>query len=370
MTGSCQDCDEAVTGRTPPEFILAASSARFLAEAAVNAGCRVATVDVFADDDTRALTGGDSRCVAWGACGPDVAETEAVLSDYPGAALVVGPGFDGAADMLERVTRDRDFYGNSPEVFRACADPAALAAALDALDIERPGLPEAEGLCVTKTPGASGGGHVRIESSVASVPGVAGAQSYLPGTAVSCLFLADGRTAYAVGFNTLWVSTHADGFHYGGAVNRAPLDEEQQRHLSSAVEGLTAHFGLRGLNSLDCVLAGGRLYCIELNPRPSATMQLYESGGLFKAHLETCRGAAARPETSDKVRAHAVVYALCARELSAAECAHPGVCDATAGRSVAAGEPLCSVLADGDSVSEALFALQSMIRWINRTETI
>lgn len=353
----------------PNSVLILASSARFLAEAAANAGFGVATVDAFVDDDTRAVAV-ECRLVALGVGGLDAAGVEAELArpcKLPGEfAVVAGPGLDGHAGLFGCVRGGR-FYGNAPEVFACCADPVLFAAVLDELGVARPAS-RGDGAFVTKTPGASGGAHVRIHANAgADVRPDACASAYLPGPAVSCLFLADGRAIEVVGFNTLWPSAHAEGFCYGGAVNRAPLSDAQRAHLRDAAERLTAHFKLRGVNSLDGVLCNGRVYCVELNPRPSATMQLYEAdapGALFRAHLNACCGELSPPAPNDTVRAHATLYALRERTLSAGDCSRPDIRDASAGRRVAVGEPLCSAAAEGATVAATLDALQSTVRRI------
>jgi predicted ATP-grasp superfamily ATP-dependent carboligase len=64
---------------------------------------------------------------------------------------------------------------------------------------------------------------------------------------------------------------------------------------------------------MDFILQGDRWLVLELNPRPTATLELYDpdySLGLFRWHLRACRGEL--PETAAApraTRAHAVVYA-------------------------------------------------------------
>jgi predicted ATP-grasp superfamily ATP-dependent carboligase len=59
-----------------------------------------------------------------------------------------------------------------------------------------------------------------------------------------------------------------------------------------------------GLNGVDFLLEGGRWTLLEVNPRPPATMELYEPDyprGLLHAHLSACAGTL--PDRARKPRA-------------------------------------------------------------------
>jgi predicted ATP-grasp superfamily ATP-dependent carboligase len=79
---------------------------------------------------------------------------------------------------------------------------------------------------------------------------------------------------------------------------------------------VVAETGLIGLNGLDFIHREGRWFVLELNPRPTATFELYDPDypdGLFDWHLRACRGELPeRAATCRAVRAHAVVYATSA----------------------------------------------------------
>jgi predicted ATP-grasp superfamily ATP-dependent carboligase len=87
------------------------------------------------------------------------------------------------------------------------------------------------------------------------------------------------------------------------------------RRLNDALQALVADTGLVGCNSLDFLLEDDRPAVLEVNPRPSATMDLYDRDwrdGLFDAHVRACRGSLPkvfRPMRGKPVRAHAIVYA-------------------------------------------------------------
>jgi predicted ATP-grasp superfamily ATP-dependent carboligase len=147
-------------------------------------------------------------------------------------------------------------------------------------------------------------------------------------------------------------------FAYAGAVTVDDVPEAVQATTSRAVARLTQSLGLRGLNGLDFILEGGTPYILELNPRPTATLDLYDEavpGGLFVQHLHACAGRlemGAIPQS--EARAHAIVFATAPWRVPAAFDWPGWVTDIPAGGSViAAGAPICSVHAHAASTRAA-----------------
>jgi predicted ATP-grasp superfamily ATP-dependent carboligase len=197
--------------------------------------------------------------------------------------------------------------------------PAQFFPLLDALGIPHPAVsaaapPTLEGW-LSRRAGGAGGGHVR--------PAVLGwprrerryFQRFQPGRPMSALFLADGRRARMVGFNEQWPAALSSRvpFAYGGAITTADLPPAAEATIVRAVDRLTAELGLRGLNGLDFMLEGECPHVIELNPRPTATLDLYDDAvrsGLLARHLDACRGELGEPIRSAGLhRAQAIVYA-------------------------------------------------------------
>jgi predicted ATP-grasp superfamily ATP-dependent carboligase len=114
---------------------------------------------------------------------------------------------------------------------------------------------------------------------------------------------------------------------------------------------------LVGLNSLDFLVAGTDIWLLEVNPRPGATLDVFDpgDGSLFAAHVAACDGrlTEVRPATDDAAAA-AIVYA--GRDI-------PSVPDLdwpdwtadrqAAGTTVKADEPLCTVLASAATAVSA-----------------
>jgi len=177
------------------------------------------------------------------------------------------------------------------------------------------------------------------------------------------LFLADGQRAVVVGISEQLTLRHGPcRFAYAGAIGPVPVPPSVAAQLRASAIALVGATGLIGCNSLDFMLDRGRPEVLEINPRPSATVDLYDAdwpGGLFGAHLQACRGSigeARRPRGGARatVHAHAIVHA------GAALCAvppmdFPGWCSdlPQTGTALGAGAPVCTVHAQGEDVEQA-----------------
>ncbi|CAI8873080.1 ATP-grasp domain-containing protein [Methylocaldum szegediense] len=344
----------------PHRLLLVGSSARMLAQSGARAGIRPVSIDLFADRETRACS---AYCEAVNAA--DIGfERESLLraaarlapAGY-GYALVYGSGLDADSAALEELARGRTLYGNPPEILRLLKTPDAFFETLRRLGIPYPEssrkLPPDPENWLLKSARSEGGKGVRPCSRV-EPDSSAYYQRRLPGKALSALFLANGEDARIIGFNTLRTAGHLVGqpFLFAGAVNRADLTPEQRRQVQTYVARLARAVSLRGLNSLDFMLDGETCRVLEVNPRPSATMALYDDDfphGLLAAHIRACRGE--MPDemaASGTVRAFKVFFAPFDLEVSE-ETRWPEWCTDTpvTGTRIGVGQPVCTVCAEG-----------------------
>ena len=356
-----------------PDLLIVAASARALAQSAVKSGLRVAVIDAFGDRDTRECSVSVSR-VPLTAQGlqPDCLQ-RAFLRNLArfGATLkgwVVGPGLENCRGLFAGFARQLALLGNEADIFRRCSgeavSPPAAACAL-------PRVPRCDSLpALSKSQAASGGAHIRRGAGVDDGGGGERRyrQTYLPGAGVSHLFVADGKTAVTLGFSTQWHSRHCRDrpFAYGGAVNRCALPGALRAWADARAQALTGALGLRGINNVDYLYCAGRLYFLELNPRPGATMALYDADyprGLLHTHLQACRGLLAPPHPASAVRACAVIYSA-ADIVLAPDFNWPGEARdvPSSGGVFRAGEALCSLVAEGRETAPTLSRLQVSIR--------
>ena len=352
----------------------------------MNAGYRVVAIDAFSDAQTTTLA--EKTLVVkydeFGFNAQDLLQTLDALNnqnlDNDGlqlsqfAGFVYGSGFEAQPDLLRKVAALIPVIGNSPATLAAAKHLNVFFTAMQRLNIKHPEtleqIPADVDLSgyVRKFSGGSGGMHIQ---SAMAVSGQALDCHYfqrkLAGVPVSLLFIANGAGVEVVGFNEQWVSVSAQlPYRYGGAVSNAALSVTVQQQLLEAARRLTREFDLLGLNSLDAIVhsteAGTdiatkieQVYVLEINPRLSATFDLYENSGvLFERHVQACvdRRLANVHELQNDVagsKAHAVVYADVDIMLEP-KVVWPGWVTDTPGLlssplKIVAGAPVCSVLA-------------------------
>ncbi|WP_247893324.1 ATP-grasp domain-containing protein [Azospirillum endophyticum] len=353
-----------MTPKTVPEMVVVALSARALAASACRGGRRVVAFDLFADADTAAMA---HSCLALPSPRlsiPGAALRRALaVPELHRLPLVYGAGFEDHPDLLAALALDRPVIGNGAETVKRLKTPMVFAALLARLGIPHPEIaaspPADPGGWLIKRAGASGGAHIRPAAS--RLPAGHYAQRRMAGRPVSLLFLADGRRAMPVGFSRQWVAPAAgQPYRYGGAVGPLPpsLCGATGAAMIVAASRITAAVGLVGLNSAD-FLAGPAGWCLlEINPRPGATLDLFDRPpmpSLLDLHLAACAGelAAELPPLAG-CRAAMVVYASAPVPLPD-RLRWP---DWTADRPrtpalIPAGAPLCTVIADGPDMLEA-----------------
>lgn len=353
-------------------------SARPFVEAAVEAGYAVTVIDAFADSQTIALAE-KSVVVGYGRCGFDAAvllsEVQKLnLSEFQGC--LYGSGFEAQPELLQKIAELVPILGNRAETVGAVKSGAHFFTELRKLAVSYPDVsmlkPLDSGRFLIKDAGGCGGMHINVvPAEEIELSGAEYYQRFIEGLSVSLLFIADGHDITVVGFNEQWLSpSGAAPFRYGGAVSHVPLSSVVQAQLVAAAEKLTLSFGLLGANSLDAIVHNDVVYVLELNPRLSATIDLYSDAdfNLIEHHILVCQalgvGGGRRLENNYRTetsKAHAIVYADCDMEI-AASFAWPETWEAWITDTpnmngkvirIVSGMPVCTVFAYDVSAQEA-----------------
>ncbi|MBZ4201337.1 MAG: ATP-grasp domain-containing protein [Methylotenera sp.] len=303
----------------------------------MQAAYRVTAIDGFADSQTLAM----ASATELAPFDQDGFQEEAMLaivakldaSQYLG--FIYGSGFEARPALLAKIAERIPMLGNLPGTVALIKAPAHFFSVCARLDIAHPKtwayanaiLPSQaivnQALAkptLLKSVGGSGGGHIkRYQHNETLISEKTYVQQALHGLPVSILFLANGQDVALVGFNELLLApSKAMPYRYGGAVSQLSLPMAVQHQLLVAAQKLTAEFALLGLNSLDAVLQDdGVAYVLEVNPRLSASVALYDTAGgelnLLAMHLATCQHGQLKPlvpsvSVMPASRAQAVVY--------------------------------------------------------------
>lgn len=364
-------------GAASATLVVAALSARMLAEAAVRDGFEVVALDLFGDVDTCEAA---SRWFSIGEAARLEIDAERLLARLSALAQrgdvigwVAGSGFEAQPECLARRAECLPLIGNDAATVAAVRDPARFFPVLDQAGIAHP--PVRHGTApdhgwLQKDAGGSGGWQVRRAAAGDTAPSPRHYfQQELPGQPMSATFVANRREARVIGFNEQMVRPLAGRpYVFSGVLGPVPVPPQARQAVEQAAQVLTRSFGLQGLASLDFLLHGDRVWALELNPRPPASMALYADGGLMAAHVAACcQGLLpSRVETqaAPRVRGHEIVYAgrplrldeHAASRLAGWPDAHDLPC---AGGSFEPGDPLCSLSATGADAHEVRARLQA-----------
>jgi uncharacterized protein len=350
----------------PPAVLIAAASGRALAQSARHGGYLPLVADFFADQDTAALAH-DHVLIAGGlARGMNedgvLTAFEALARSRRPIGAVCGTGFEDRPELLARIGERWRLLGNDPQIVGRVKDPRAFAALCRACAIPHPETVPSPPLdaanWLAKRKGGAGGSHIASAIGQNTANDEFYFQRMTPGVPVSALFLADGRRAMTLGFSTQWASpTTRRPFRYGGAVRPAALASALASTLADAVNRLVQAIPLVGLNSADFLVHGDEFRLLEINPRPGATLDVFEpaQGSLFALHVAACEGKLdSAPPRFDGARAAAIVYAE--RDIAAVPAVRWPNWAADrphSGTAIKAGEPLCSVKAAATTAAAA-----------------
>lgn len=314
-------------------LLVIGASGRFLAESASRAGWQVAAIDLFTDQDLRACC----HQVLQLEPGQSPAAVVAAARSLPPGPFVFTGGLENKPSLLASLAAERPLAGNGPAQLAAVRNPAAVAAVAaaagwnfpDTRDCSR-GLPT-NGSFLRK-PYASAGGHSIVRWQ-AGLPG--GDDFYwqrlVPGRASSVSLLLGPHQPQLLGLCRQFIGLswcHGPRFGFCGGVElpkpgpRTLLWNDLQRLAATLAER-----GLRGLVGADLILprtaARQPPTLLEINPRPTATMELIErriGTSLVAAHLEACGHAGppqpAAPAARDRCWAKAVLFAAAAVTLT------------------------------------------------------
>jgi predicted ATP-grasp superfamily ATP-dependent carboligase len=352
-------------GLDPPAVLIAALSGRALAACARRSGYRPLVADLFGDIDTRELAeaservpGSLTRGFTQGAL---LASLDRLAAGRRVIGVVTGSGFEARAGLLRSIAIRHVLLGNPPDIVAAIKDPFRFAETCADAGVPHPeirGDRPPGGVWLRKRTGGSGGTHVAASTRRAGVRHGQYYQHRVAGEPVSAAFLAAGGACRVLGLSRQWTNpAPLQPFRYGGASRPAPVTPARAAEIGDAVARVVAQTGLRGLNSADFLVREDGFDLLEVNPRPSATLDIFADrvGDLFRLHVDACLGVLpdAAPAWPGGAAA-ATVYAHADICLPADFLWPAWTADRQPpGEPVRAGAPFCTVLAEADDVDAA-----------------
>ncbi len=352
--------------------LIAAVSGRSLAAAARRAGFRPLVADLFNDADTLALAERAvklSGSLQEGINEQYLVETlQDLADDDKPIAVIYGSGFERNPEMIEALSQKFTVAGNNTETVRLIKDPAYLAQLCSEFGIRHPEIqfdpPNNPKGWLSKLAGGAGGSHVKPLNG-----GTTGLKHYfqrfISGRNLSALFLADREKAHIIGFSQQWSApSKISPYRYGGAVRLRRFNKKKAKDIEDWLTALTRRTNLVGLCSADFIVGDTDLYLIEINPRPGATLDIFdtEEAPLLRQHLQALAGYGISIPSYKGSTASAIAYT--AKAISAfPEIIWPTMTadHQRAGTALQAGDPVCTVFATAPSASAAMKAVKSRV---------
>lgn len=376
-------------------LIIVGASTRAAAQSAIRAGFKPWLADMFADADLAA-------------CGPVrrmenyPGELIDIFCDAPAAPWVYTGGLENYPAVVEQLSAIWPLWGNLAEALRGVRDPVQLAGALRRAGFDVPEVRTTlDSKCekddwLRKFKRSAGGRNVvRVQLDAPSSQKPTGGsyfQQRVDGQPISAVYVANEATANLLGITTqliggdgsenFWCTadwTGAKGYWYAGSVG--PITEPAWLVGRAAALGafVANRFKLRGLFGIDAILAGDKLWPLEVNPRYTASIEVLERATGVRAielHAQACAqssnsgdeqagsrderkmqfGKAVLYATQDVAVSHE--FASFAAKLNESS-AWPTIADIPhAGSVIPTGAPICTVFSHGSNSSEVIGGLR------------
>ena len=194
------------------------------------------------------------------------------------------------------------YFGNDAETLKRAKDPLALARVCAANGVRHPQIafapPDEPERWLIKRRGGAGGAHVA--AATGHEPRFAGllfSTSRQPAGA-------SPRCSSRTGKKPKSLASACNGprqrrrRRFDMAAPRDPSTSAPPKpsEIARSVAIITSELGLVGLNSVDFLVSDEAVWLIEINPRPGATLDVFESNEdpLFARHVAACEGRLTR----------------------------------------------------------------------------
>lgn len=251
-------------------------------------------------------------------------------------------------------------------VWTVCGDHTALSkilepqqffAGLDALAIPHPETrftrPERHHAWLSKIRNSCGGMGVRRNAELSADSEHCYWQQEISGVPISALCLAQVSGVTCIGINRQFVNHRLSPdypYIFAGLYINYQIGHAAASIIDEYLNAVANYFNYTGVFSLDMIYAHEGIYVLEMNPRISASFELYEEVNpelnLVDAHIRVCdrERSFQVPSLVARSRAYRIVYASADLRIPESISWPEWVKDRPASKShVAKGDPLCSV---------------------------
>lgn len=262
---------------TRGHLVLIGGSVRAATESAAQDGWEISAIDLFGDLDTRRSARSWHPLTSSG-------DLDRLLGQLPPGPLVVTGGMEQWYERLDSIRATRPVLAPASRAIERLRDPAYLGPLARASGFQFPPCSE------PRSAGVPAGWLVKSRRSTAGLSvstvlsGPPGADEYfqqrVPGRPFGAAFLATNSGAELLGVaRSLTRSIGQHPFFYSGSIGPVPVGPANRHKLLRLGEAIRQQLNLRGLFGADLIAdrADGTLWLLEINPRMTASMELFEA---------------------------------------------------------------------------------------------
>ena len=349
-------------------------SARAYVQMARDAGFQVIAIDAFADADTQAMA--KQTLVAEYDADGFVAEHVIRLLESIDTSqiygLMYGSGVESRPHLLQAIAQRFRLLGNAADIVQRCKS-LQFFDLLNQLNIPFPPInlqaTSTQSVLLKRVDG-SGGTHIRrVAASQIPQSNHSYIQQEIIGDTLGILFVADAQRAVLIGMHQQWnVALANQAMCASRMMSQVKVSAAVSAQVQQMVQKLTQALGLRGINSLDVIVQDEQVYCLELNPRLSASIDLYRTeyplmqwhlAGLIDGYLDKLPQQIKQAKTA---RARQIIYADIDMHILAGEWPEWVTDIPCEGTVIHTNQPLCTVHAHGEDTLQAQTLLEQRIQ--------
>ncbi|HAY81564.1 MAG TPA: hypothetical protein DCY79_17310 [Planctomycetaceae bacterium] len=239
------------------------------------------------------------------------------VTNYPGgflpvvrsvapAAVVYTGGLENYPELIAEISQSTLIWGNSAAVLRAVRSPENLVQAWTEDQVQHPAIlrsppTDPNRRWLQKSVTSTAGTGVRDWQPGSPVPEDCYLQQFIPGRSCAALYVAAQGRCQLLGVTEQLVDrswTGAPRFGYAGSIGPLSLEPSIATQCVRIGDCLAARFPLRGLFGVDVIVQEDHVYPVEVNPRYTASVEVWERAtgvAALEWHQRACQ------ETTDGV---------------------------------------------------------------------
>jgi methenyltetrahydromethanopterin cyclohydrolase len=340
-------------------ILIIANSARMLTQLAANIGFIPLVIDCYSDFDTQKqaldFVKVDSLALVHVKKALTILKTQHTITH-----VIYGSGLERYMNTLAFLYERLCVIGNTLDVFSSIQNKNNFFSRLRQLQIPYPDVAfqapaDNDAWLIKPMQGEGGIGIKKYKDQQINVASYYW-QKQCAGVPMSVLFVANGTEFIIYGFNKQFLIQIGDNeFVFSGVISQPEINDYIVQTVSSWLACLVSEFALKGFNSLDFIAEEKQCYALEVNARPSASMQLYNED-LLATHINSFLDGndpllpeqKAWEEGVNSYRAYKILFAETEVFIKQNIEWPVWVVDIPIARSfIHTGKPICSIIADG-----------------------